>query len=109
VANSSFQDDPADALSKVQHEANERVDIILRGSPDDAILPAEFIPCVSNKSTGSRRKQEDLVFIKLYRGYSSDDTNDWVWLCPVLLLPVLTDYQPPYILARGSSSIRNGP
>jgi hypothetical protein len=55
VANSSFQDDPADALSKVQHEANERVDIILRSPHDDVILVAEFLPCVSSKSTGSGR------------------------------------------------------
>jgi hypothetical protein len=75
-------------VSKIQHEANERVAIILDSPCGEKIQVTEFLQCIASKITGSCCKQENLAFIKLHRGYSGANMNEWVHSCPTLLLLV---------------------
>jgi len=45
---------------------------------DSGIDPSEFIHILEEDSRGSRQKNEDEAFIRLYRGYSPVHRNEWV-------------------------------
>jgi len=78
VFNYVLQDSSDNILSKIQREANSRVKMILNSPREEKISVAEFLNCITTQKPGSRRKQEDLALVRLHRGYSDSDTNEWV-------------------------------
>jgi hypothetical protein len=78
VPNFVFQDSSDNILSKIQREAKSRVNMILNSPREEKITVAEFLNCITMQKPGSRSKQEDLALVRLHRGYSDSDTNEWV-------------------------------
>jgi len=75
--NCVFQDSD-NMLSKIQQEANNHVNMILDSPWGEKILVVEFLRCIATKNPGSCYKQEDIVFVRLHRGYSDSNINEWV-------------------------------
>ena len=42
------------------------------------IIPLEFVKYITEKLSGTCRKNEDVGFCRLKRGYSDDILSDWV-------------------------------
>ena len=75
------QDEDETQAEKSVRIVNDRALSILEHIGEDRIGPAEFIKNLEVNVHGSRQKNEDEGLVRLYRGYSPQDRNEWV-RCP---------------------------
>ena len=72
------QDENETPAEKAARIVDRRAHTILEHIGDSGIDPSEFIHILEEDSRGSRQKNEDEAFIRLYRGYSPVHRNEWV-------------------------------
>jgi hypothetical protein len=70
------------AAERSNQIANNQVQLLLASVEDASISPSEFLTLIEDTAHASRRKMEDNVFIRLYRGYTAEDMADWVIFPP---------------------------